>query len=140
MKYIKCSDPLTSEKNILTALDWYRKSQQATLYKSNVQFGVVKNRQLELKSNQDMINKLVKEAKHGKAESAYKLAKIYDEGRFVIQDHQAAFNWYKKAADMNHKYSMLLLGYFWCRGIGVDVDSNKSNKWLKSSGRNAHCN
>ena len=129
-----------TEKNILTALDWYRKSQQATLYKSNIQFAVVKNRQLELKSNQDMINKLVKEAKQGNAESAYKLAKVYDEGRFVKQNHQSSFNWYKKAADMNHKYSMLMLGYYWCRGVGVEFNKNKANKWIKSSERKAYFN
>lgn len=129
-----------TEKNILTGLDWYRKSQQATLYKSNVQFAVVKNRQLEIKSNQDMINKLVKEEKQGNAESAYKLAKVYDEGRLTKQNYPSAFNWYKKAANKKHKYSMLMLGYFLCRGIGVEVNSDKANEWLKNSGRKVYCN
>lgn len=128
------------ERNLLTAIDWYRKSQQATLFQSKVQFAEVKNRQLDLKSHQDMINRLAIEANQGNPESAYKLGKIYDEGRFAEQDYHAAFSWYKKAAENNHKYSMLMLGYFLCRGIGGEVNSNKANEWLKNSGRKAYCN
>lgn len=128
------------ERNLLSAIDWYRKSQQATLYQSKVQFAEVKNRQLDFKSNQAMINRLAIEANQGNAESAYKLGKIYNEGRLTKQDYYAAFNWYKKAANKKHKYSMLMLGYFLCRGIGGKVNSNKANEWLKHSGRKAHCN
>ena len=127
-------------RNLLTAIDWYRKSQQATEYKTRIQFAEVKNGQLELKSHQDMITSLTKEANQGSAESAYKLGKIYDEGRLAQQDYTAAFNWYNKAADMKHKYSMLMMGYFLCRGIGVEVNSVKANEWLKNSGRKLYCN
>ncbi|MGL6187720.1 MAG: tetratricopeptide repeat protein [Holosporales bacterium] len=42
---------------------------------------------------------LISKAEQGDADFQYRLAKLYKKGRGVPQDFQAAFQWYRKAAD-----------------------------------------
>ena len=128
------------KNNTLTALDWYRKSKQSEAVKSRIRFMKLKNGHAVLQSNSEAIQALERNAAKNNAESEFKLGKIYDEAKLAERNLEKALFWYEKAAMNNHAHSMLMMGYFLCRGIGVEIDKVKANDWLNKSGRNAHCN
>lgn len=127
------------KKDLLTAIDWYRKSKHSEILKSNIKFINLNNNQASIKSNSDVIEEIKKNAVGGNAEAQFKLAQIFDDGKLTEQDEEKAFYWYHKAAENNHSYSMLLTGYMLCRGLGVEASQKKANEWLEKSGRNARC-
>lgn len=127
------------DKNLLTAIDWYRKSKFSVIKKSNIMFVELNKDQAFVKNKSNVISELENSAKNMNIEAQYKLAKIYDEGKLIEQNSKKAFYWYHKAAKNNHSYSMLMVGYFLCRGIGVVTNTNQANQWLEKSGRDAQC-
>jgi len=129
-----------AKKDILVALDWYRKSKQSGIDKSRMRFMKLNKGKAVFKSNAEMIEKLIRNAEKNNTEAKFKLGNIYDEGKLTERNIDKAYLWYEKAAKNNHSYSMLMLGYFLCRGLGVEIDKVKANDWLNKSGRNAHCN
>lgn len=128
------------KKDLLMALDWYRKSKQSEVINSRVSFIKLNNDQLVNKPVSAVIVELENKAKKNDAEAEFKLGNIYDEGKLTEQNLAKAHFWYKKAAINNHSYSKLMLGYFLCRGIGTEINKTKANDWLTKSGRSAQCN
>lgn len=128
------------KKDILIALDWYRKSKQSAVITSQIKFMKLENEKFVTQPTSEVVMKLKKAAKKNNAEAKFILANVYDEGRLMERDLQKAFYWYHEAAIREHSYSMLMLGYFLCRGIGVDINKEKANDWLIKSGRKAYCN
>jgi len=129
-----------AKKDILLALDWYRKSKQSGIDKSQIRFMKLNKGEAVFKSNAEMIKNLMRNAEKNDTEAKFKLGNIYDEGKLTERNIDKAYLWYEKAAENNHSYSMLMLGYFLCRGLGVEIDKVKANDWLNKSGRNTHCN
>jgi len=128
-------------KDILIALDWYRKSKQSEAAKSRIRYLKLKNSQAKFQQNSQIIKNLIRDANKNSKETQFKLGNIYDEGKLIEKNMEKAHFWYQKAAMNNHSYSMLMMGYFLCRGIGgVEIDKVKANDWLNKSGRNVHCN
>lgn len=127
-------------KDLLAALDWYRKSKQSNIEKSRIRFMTLNKGQAEFKSNDEVLKGLMKNSDQNDTEAKFKLGNIYDEGKLTERNMDKAYSWYEKAANNNHSYSMLMLGYFLCRGIGVEINKVKANEWLNKSGRNVHCN
>lgn len=126
-------------KDLMTALDWYRKSKQSEILKSNIEFFEVMNGQHILKSKSEIIEKIKTKALNKDAEAQFIMASIYDEGKLIEQNFEEAFYWYKAAAENRHDYSMMLTGYMLCRGVGVELNKEKANEWLEKLDRNAHC-
>ena len=91
-------------------------------------------------SPKQVIADLKHSAEGGDVESLYKLGRIYDLGVLTQVDESEALQWYLKAANKGHEYSAFLVGYFYCRGIGVTADPIKANEWLAKSKRDAKCN
>jgi len=127
------------KKDLLIAIDWYRKSKDSETLKPNVKFLSLNNQQALIKSNTDVIEEIRLNALNDNVEAQFKLAKIFDEGKLTEQDKEKAFYWYNKAANNNHSYSMLITGYMYCRGTGVEVNQVKANEWLLKSGIESHC-
>ena len=128
------------EKNLLTATDWYRKSDRLSgTLKSQIHFFKNKDNILVDQSTSEVIESLKHDADNGDVEALYKLGKLFDAGKLVSGNESEAFHWYLKAANKGHEYSMFLVGYFYCRGIGVEVDQAKANDWLARSNRKARC-
>lgn len=128
------------ERNSLTALDWYRKAKQAE--KPAVQDAVflddTATRMKEVPYPQ-IFSKLLKQAESGDVASQYQVATNFDSGALIPRDFDQALKWYRRAAKNNHKESQFLLGYFYCRGLGVTKDAKLANDWLRKSGRKARC-
>lgn len=127
------------KKDLLIALDWYRKSKRSVTLKSNIQFQKNLNGKTMPQSTLDLVSDITKSALDNKVEAQFKLANIYYDGQLVEPDDKQAFGWYFEAAKNSHSYSMLMTGYMYCRGIGVEKDINKANKWLEKTTNEAYC-
>lgn len=127
--------------DLLGALDWYRK---ANAYEADdhsaSQFYKSQDGTLTEQTVRQQIAHLQDAAGNGDHDASYQLAKIYDDGKLVEQDLKQAFHWYRIAAESGHTYSQLMLGYFFCRGIGTPKKPVDANYWFKLSGRKASCN
>lgn len=128
--------------NPLTALDWYRKSEKVS--RNNKLNNLTFTTQPNFDTNPTPFNKILtsieKSANQGDAEAQFQLARVYDLGQEVTYSISQAFRWYKAAAENNHHHSQFLLGYLYCRGLGINKDRNTANYWLKKSNREAICN
>ncbi len=128
------------EQNSLISLDWYRKAKQAEKpITQNIIFSKNENNKLVNSEYPTIFLDLLKEAEDGNAELQHKVAINYDNGALIPRDFSKALFWYKKAALNNYKESQFMLGYFYCRGLGIPQDSNLANDWLIKSGRRAIC-
>jgi TPR repeat protein len=127
------------KKDLLIALDWYRKSKRTVTLKSKIQFQKNVNGKFIPQSTSDLINDMTKKSLDNNVEEQFKLANIYYDGQLVEPDDKQAFDWYIEAAKNSHSYSMLMVGYMYCRGIGVEKDINKANKWLEQTTKEAYC-
>jgi hypothetical protein len=128
------------EQDALIAMDWYRKGKQAE--------NPVAQNALFLEDDADgmkevkypeVFSKLLKQAESGDVASQYQVAVNFDTGALIPRDFDKALKWYQRAAQNNHNESRFLLGYFYCRGLGVAKDAKLANDWLQKSGRDARC-
>lgn len=69
---------------------------------------------------------LIQRAESGDDEAQYELAKMYLSGDRIPKDNDIGIIWLKKAADQNHLGAINYLGGAYERGIGVDIDYDKS--------------
>ena len=67
-------------------------------------------------------------AESGHAESQHHLGVIYEEGRGVAQDTQAAIKWYLKAAEHGHTEAQRALGLMYT--YGSERNDTKAIKWF----------
>jgi len=122
------------EKDLLTALDWYRKAKQAEVPSKMLYLGQGQETLVET-SHEQILQKWLDKANNGDQEAPFRLAQLYDQYNQPSQ----AFTWYKAAAEQGHQYAQLMLGYFYCRGIATTVDPVTANIWLKRSDRVVSC-
>lgn len=123
----------------LQAQDWYRKAQKSAPDVKLLQFYQPGKQGLEPISAARMIEKLTQQARNGDIDAQYGLAKNYELGKLVRADMHKALYWYRQAAEQGDEYSMFTLGYFYCRGIGLEQDKVQANIWLSRSQRDAVC-
>lgn len=55
----------------------------------------------------------------GDAEAQYQMGLVYENGSGVKQDHAAAAEWYRKAAEQGHAIAQYFLGFLYEIGKGV---------------------
>jgi len=115
------------EKNLLRALDWYRKSDQMAAQTATTNVAA-------------LIPDMQARAKSGDINAQMGLAKYYDDGQSTEPDQERALHWYLKAAQQGNQNAMLMVGYFYCRGLGTEIKQEKASQWLKKSNRQALCN
>jgi TPR repeat protein len=131
------------EMNPLNAMDWYRKAKlseinslsdkQAKFYDDN------QNGTLKQVTANTMLEKQKQVAENGDVEAQYIVAQRLDFGIFVPRNFAEAIKWYQRAAENGHKESQFQLGYFFCRGVGVEQNKKLANEWLIKSGRKPYC-
>jgi len=130
-------------KDLLIAMDWYRKSQQAERDKLNydARNWLVMNNGNKVKDSTwiEQIETLRQQATQGNVSSQFQLGTIYDTGAVVQLDINKAFKWYKKAAANGNQHAMFLTGYFLCRGLTGNVDRKKADFWFRKSNRDIVC-
>lgn len=125
--------------NLLKALDWYRIHNSMSHPPSNT---VVEyyDEQGKAISSAKMTEKLESHARDGDVDAQMQLAKHHYEGSHLINDLSQALYWYEAAANQGNQHAALMLGYFYCRGIGSQKSSSKANHWLNIFNNNLNCN
>ncbi len=74
--------------------------------------------------------KLQGQAVTGDANAQYELAGHYYKGDGVRKDYDAAFAWYKKAADQGHEEAQHQLGHIYEYGVGIiNKDKKQAFEW-----------
>jgi len=128
------------EKNLMSALDWYRRSEAAG-YSTTPSIAFFKKigEEMVQQSSEFAMADLRGQAESGDVDAQYQLANIYDTGTLVDVDRSKALEWYRRAANSGHGYSQLMVGYFHCRGIEVEMDAKVANAWIRRAGRDAVC-
>jgi TPR repeat protein len=76
-----------------------------------------------------------KAADQGYAPAQDNLGAMYQHGRFVPQDYEAAVTWYRKAADQGYAPAQNNLGVMYGLGDGVPQDSVSALVWFKLAAR-----
>jgi TPR repeat protein len=78
-----------------------------------------------------------KAAEQGNASAQTDLARMYNYGEGVTQDHSAAVSWYRKAAEQGHADAQNNLGAMYDEGTGVPQDYVQAHKWYNLAGAGA---
>ena len=119
---------------LINALDWYRKSRLTT----NQQAAPILLMQDGHDVSEDTIRKtLITEANRGDVDAMMQLAIKFDSG--TSPDVLQAIHWFQKAASMGNHDAMLWLGFYHCKGVGVDKNSKNANLWFAKSQRQIRC-
>ncbi|RUR07711.1 sel1 repeat family protein [Legionella sp. km772] len=72
---------------------------------------------------------LMQAARDGNEEAMYLLGHMYEYGNGVLQDTEAARQWYQKSADKNYSQAQLSLGFIYDSGKGVKQNFPEAFKW-----------
>lgn len=128
-----------TERDLLAALDHYR----AAVKIDNALNDRMLFQQTEggpWVGRSEEIKRLMELAESGDILAQYLIGKYFDHGDGVPQNSSAAIYWYTRAAEQGHESANLTLGYFYCRGIGVERDAETAERFLTASNRKATCN
>ncbi len=83
----------------------------------------------------DRFNRLLKQAKAGKVQAMYDVARLYEQGRGTDKDIKQAAKWYQQAADAGLEYAMARLGILYFEGRGVAQNYQQALKLLTKAAR-----
>lgn len=79
------------------------------------------------------IEELKNRAKHGDAESQYKLAQLYKQGSKVEKNLSIYKKWLEEAAKTGHPDAMCELGDCYANGVSVEQDEMAALSWYESA-------
>ena len=74
---------------------------------------------------------LVPLAEGGDSQAQYSLGRLYQQGRGVARDAQAAARWYAKAASKGHAAARYALGKLHANGENVKQDYYRASEWYR---------
>jgi len=77
-------------------------------------------------------------AEQGDARAQSNLARMYANGRGVLQDYAAAINWYRKAAAQGDAEAQYNLGLMYATGRGVSQDYVSAYMWFNLAAAKGH--
>lgn len=86
--------------------------------------------------NSQAIRYLVKAAEKNHPMAQYKLARYYENGKYVKKSKKEAFRWYKEAAEQGHPQAMERVGYCYEKGRGVKKNEPKAAYWYELAEQN----
>lgn len=131
------------EMNPLTAMDYYRKAKLEApdrRFSNKVStYTYDEKGTLSPTPSNQLFEQQKQMAVKGNPEAQYQVAYRLDYGLLVTRNFPEALKWYKTAAENGYSEAQFVLGYFYCRGIGMDQNTTVANKWLIKSGRSPLC-
>lgn len=72
------------------------------------------------------------QAEAGDISAQLSLAKTYDTGATVQEDHNKMLYWYTVSAKNGNQHAQLMLGYFYCTGGSITKNIELEKNGLKS--------
>jgi TPR repeat protein len=58
---------------------------------------------------------------------------MYEDGKGVLKDDEAAVKWYRKAAEQGYASAQNNLGWMYATGTGVPKDMTKAKYWINKA-------
>ena len=73
-------------------------------------------------------------ATRGHPRAMYEFGTMYmKEGMWVVQSHEAGFDWWLKSANLGYAPAQFSIGASYIGGIGVNRDLGEAKKWLEKA-------
>ncbi len=72
-------------------------------------------------------------AKEGDPKAQTYVGEIFEKGRGIPPDYQAAVQWYRKAADQGYAPAMINLGFLYEKGLGVPREPVTALNWYRKA-------
>jgi uncharacterized protein len=120
--------------SIIQSLDWNRSYEKLKFKDHEPEAILLVNRSTTEKTNSlSLLSNLEKKAKSGGPDAQFMLAKIHDRGQWAKPDLNQAIYWYIEAAKNKHDGANQMMGYFYCKGIGVEKNISTANKHFQRS-------
>lgn len=73
---------------------------------------------------------LTRSAEQGYGPGSYNLAVLYERGKVLERDDNAAFKWYLQGSEQGDVPSQLKTGMAYLKGVGTEQDLNQAGRWL----------
>ena len=134
-----------SEKDMASAVYWYRKSAELNYAKAQYNLGECYYYGKGVSKNYyEAVKWYRKATEQGHADAQNSLGYCYKNGRGVSKDLKEAVKWYRKAAEQGYAKAQCNLGVCYEFGQGVSKDINEAVKWYRKSAEQgydrAQCN
>ena len=130
-----------SEKDIASAVYWYRKSAELGNKYAQSNLGVCYEFGRGVSKD---INEAVKwyrkAAEQGYAKAQYDLGVCYYNGQGVSKDYYEAVKWYRKSAEQGFALAQNNLGVCYENGEGISKDINEAVKWYRKAAEQGQAN
>lgn len=81
------------------------------------------------------VSALQQRAESGEAQSQFELARAYEDGKDVPQDHAKAVEWFRKSAEQGNAQAQNSLGVMYAQGLGVNRDREEAFRWYKQAAK-----
>ena len=81
---------------------------------------------------------LEERATNGDVEAQYTLARMYYGGKGVLENHETAALWYKKAAEQGYAKAQSMLGVMYLEGNGVPYNGEVGYTWIERAATQGH--
>ena len=88
-----------------------------------------------LAAENDVPDKLRRDAEQGDASAQYNLGLTYDNGIGVPQDHAEAAEWTRRAAEQGHAMAQYNLGLTYAKGEGLPQDFAEAVQWYRRAAK-----
>ncbi|HNW57390.1 MAG TPA: leucine-rich repeat protein [Bacteroidales bacterium] len=122
------------QKNLKTAIEWYKKSAGKGYMSSQITLG---NIYLKGEGTEKNLTEAIKwfsmAAENGNVYAQNFLGDCYFDAIEVKQDLKTAFNYYKSAAEQGDTVSIKKVAYCYYNGKGVDRNYSEAGKWYMKS-------
>ena len=123
-----------SEKDMASAVYWYRKSAELNYAKAQYNLGECYYYGKGVSKNYyEAVKWYRKATEQGHADAQNSLGYCYKNGRGVSKDLKEAVKWYRKAAEQGFAGAQFNLGTCYEYGKGVSKDYNEAVKWYRKA-------
>lgn len=93
---------------------------------------------VEKYGKEQVISKIAKGAKQGRAPVQRILGAMYDIGKVVEQNSREAVRWYRKSAKRGYANGQYALGDAYYSGRGIKQNKKKAIRWFKRAAKQGH--
>ncbi len=122
------------EKNITTAVQWYKKSAENGNSSAQLSLGLLfYSGQDILQNNDEAFKWFTKAAEQEVGYAQFFLGMMYEKGQGTDKDIAKAVQWLRKSADNDNQFGQVVLGYYYETGYGVTKNISQALIWYQKS-------
>ena len=118
-----------------TAIEWYERAAVGGCPRAHWELARIYRDGIMAPSNiSHYLRHLTAAADLGNAMAQMTLANEYWTGKNLDQSDMMAFNWFRRAAENGEARAKFMVGYFYSKGIGVEMSQADAELWYSATG------